>query len=132
MLLSVKNLSKRFGDFTAVENVSFGIKRGQIVGLLGPNGAGKTTTIHMVLGLVTPTGGSVEIFGMPLATHREAILERTNFTSPYVAFPYRLTVIENMRVFALIYGIKNPAKKITEMLEMLGVADLRDRPITRL
>jgi ABC-2 type transport system ATP-binding protein len=132
MLLSVKNISKRFGDFTAVEGVSFGVKKGEIVGMLGPNGAGKTTTIHMILGLITPSGGEVEIFGMPMETRREEILERVNFTSPYVAFPYRLTVLENLRVFALIYGVANPEKKIAELLEMLGVAALRDRPITRL
>jgi ABC-2 type transport system ATP-binding protein len=63
MLVEVENLSKTFGDFRAVDNVSFGIERGEIIGMLGPNGAGKTTTIHMILGLITPTSGRISIFG---------------------------------------------------------------------
>ena len=87
MLVQVENLGKRFGDFVAVDGVSFGIERGEIIGMLGPNGAGKTTTIHMILGMITPSVGEIRIFGKSMATHREEILERMNFTSPYVAFP---------------------------------------------
>ncbi len=107
MLVEINGLTKQFGDFTAVDHVSFGVEQGEIVGLLGPNGAGKTTTIHMILGMVTPTAGEISIFGMPFAENREEILQLMNFTSPYVAFPYRLTVMENLRVFAKIYGVPN-------------------------
>ncbi|MGC2762648.1 MAG: ATP-binding cassette domain-containing protein, partial [Candidatus Binatus sp.] len=89
MLVEVENLSKTFGEFRAVDNVSFAIERGEIMGMLGPNGAGKTTTIHMILGLITPTSGRIGVFGKAMATHRGEILEQMNFTSPYVAFPFR-------------------------------------------
>ena len=84
--------TKRFGDFTAVNEVSFSIRPGEILGLLGPNGAGKTTTIHMLLGLITPTSGSVHVFGMDLETHREEILQQVNFSSTYISMPLALTV----------------------------------------
>src|SRR5215468_6983809 len=100
MLVQVENLTKQFGDFTAVHGISFEIARGEIVGMLGPNGAGKTTTIQMILGLITPTRGVIRIFGQPMETHRAEILQRMNFTSPYVAFPFRMTVLENLKVFA--------------------------------
>jgi len=132
MLVQVENLTKRFGDFTAVDGVSFGIERGEIVGMLGPNGAGKTTTIHMILGLITPSAGSIRIFGRSMATHRDEILARMNFTSPYVAFPFRMTVRENLDVFARLYGIRNPKRRIEQMLERFDVAGLRDKPIARL
>jgi ABC-2 type transport system ATP-binding protein len=132
MLVQVENLTKRFGDFIAVDRVSFGIERGEIVGMLGPNGAGKTTTIHMILGLITPSAGSIRIFGRSMATHRDEILARMNFTSPYVAFPFRMTVRENLDVFARLYGVRNPKRRIEEMLERFDVARLRDKPIARL
>jgi ABC-2 type transport system ATP-binding protein len=132
MLVEVKHLTKTFGDFTAVDDVSFEIERGEIVGLLGPNGAGKTTTIHMILGLITPSAGEIRIFDKPFATHREEILQDMNFTSPYVAFPYRLTVYENLAVFARIYGIPDAQRKIAEMLELFDITKLRDKPIARL
>ncbi len=132
MLVQVENLIKRFGDFTAVDGVSFGIKRGEIMGMLGPNGAGKTTTLQMILGLITPTAGEIRIFGKSMATHREEILDRMNFTSPYVAFPYRMTVQENLTVFARMYGVREPQRRIDEMLERFDIARLRDKPIARL
>ncbi len=120
MLVEIENLTKTFGDFRAVDNVSFGIERGEIIGVLGPNGAGKTTTIHMILGLITPTSGRISIFGKSMATHRGEILERMNFTSPYVAFPFRLTVLENLKVFARIYNLPRPRERIDELLERFG------------
>ena len=80
-VLEVRNLTKRFGDFTAVNGISFALQPGEILGVLGPNGAGKTTTMHMLLGLIAPTSGSISMFGMDLETHREAILQRVNFSS---------------------------------------------------
>ena len=132
MLVQVENLTKRFDTFTAVNGVSFRIERGEIVGMLGPNGAGKTTTIQMILGLITPTSGEIRIFGKSMARHREEILQRMNFTSPYVAFPFRMTVYENLSVFARLYGIKEPQRRIGELLERFDVAKLRDKPIARL
>src|SRR5260370_5218911 len=132
MLVEVENLSKTFGDFRAVDDVSFGIERGEIIGMLGPNGAGKTTTIHMILGLITPTSGRISIFGKSMATHRGEILEQMNFTSPYVAFPFRLTVLENLMVFARIYNLKKPRARIDELMERFGITKLRDKAISGL
>ena len=132
MLVEVENLGKTFGEFRAVDNVSFGIERGEIIGLLGPNGAGKTTTIHMILGLITPTSGRISIFGKSMATHRGEILEHVNFTSPYATFPFRLTVLENLKVFSRIYNLKRPRERIDELLERFGIAKLRDKPISGL
>ena len=132
MLVEVEHLSKTFREFTAVKDVSFTIPKGEIVGLLGPNGAGKTTTIHMILGLITPSSGSIRIFGHDFAGHREQILDRMNFTSPYATFPYRLTVSENLRVFARMYHVAKPEERIAELLELMNIARLRDTPTTRL
>ena len=132
MLVEINGLTKQFGDFTAVDHVSFGVEQGEIVGLLGPNGAGKTTTIHMILGMVTPTAGEISIFGMPFAENREEILQLMNFTSPYVAFPYRLTVMENLRVFAKIYGVPNSERKLADLLALFNIERLADKPIARL
>jgi ABC-2 type transport system ATP-binding protein len=132
MLLEVKNLTKRYGDLLAVDGVSFSIERGEILGLLGPNGAGKTTTIHMLLGLITPSAGEVRVFGRRLADNREEILQQMNFTSPYVAFPFRLTVMENLTVFARLYNVAQPRRRIAELLALFGVEDLKDKPIARL
>ncbi len=132
MILGVKNLRKTFGNFTAVEDASFHVKQGEIVGLLGPNGAGKTTTIHMILGLMTPTAGEIEIFGMPLMEHRSEILQQMNFSSPYAQFPFRLTVSENLRIFARIYEIEEPERRIAELLDDFDITALKDKPIARL
>lgn len=132
MLVEVNHLTKRFGNFTAVDDVSFGIEPGEIIGMLGPNGAGKTTTIHMILGLITPSAGEVRIFGRDIRTHREEILQSINFTSPYVAFPYRLTVLENLLVFARLYNVPRRREKIDAMLEAFGITDLRNKPVARL
>jgi ABC-2 type transport system ATP-binding protein len=133
MLVEVEHLTKVFNrDFKAVDNVSFNVREGEIVGLLGPNGAGKTTTIHILLGLIAQTSGTVRIFGLPFDKHREEILQRANFSSPYVAFPFRLTVYENLMVFAQLYVIRHPAKKIAELMERFGIGALRNTPVARL
>jgi len=132
MLLDVRHLTKRFGDFVAVDDVSFSVEPGEILGLLGPNGAGKTTSIHMLLGLITPSAGEVVVFGKPLAEHREELLQQMNFTSPNVAFPYRLTVMENLRVFARLYDIAQPLRRIDEMLTLFGVEKLKHKVVAKL
>jgi ABC-2 type transport system ATP-binding protein len=132
MLLEVRHLSKRYGNLLAVDDVSFCIEPGQILGLLGPNGAGKTTTIHMLLGLITPSGGEVRVFGRRFSDYREEILQQMNFTSPYVSFPLRLTVMENLTIFARLYNVAEPRRRIGKLLKLFGVDDLRDKPIATL
>jgi ABC-2 type transport system ATP-binding protein len=132
MLATVEGLTKTYGKFTAVNDVSFVVHAGEIVGLVGPNGAGKTTIIHIMLGLISPNAGSVRLFGKSLDADREQILQRLNFTSPYMAFPVRLTVLENLTVFAGIYNIRNPAAKVNGLLERFGIGHLKKKPISRL
>jgi len=131
-IVEVKNLTKRFGEFTAVDGISFDIQPGEILGLLGPNGAGKTTTIQMLLGLVTPTAGSIRMFGLDLATHREEILQQVNFSSTYISMPYSLTVEENLRVVAKLYGMADITRRIDEMLKKVEMEDLRTKVTRRL
>jgi len=129
-VLSARHLTKRFGTFTAVDDISFEIRSGEILGLLGPNGAGKTTTIQMLLGLVTPTAGSIHVFGLDLATHREEILEQVNFSSTYISMPYSLTVEENLWVVARLYGLTQVQRRIDEMVKKLEMEEFRSK-ITR-
>jgi ABC-2 type transport system ATP-binding protein len=117
-LIEVRNLRKEFENKVAVKDISFEVRRGEILGLLGPNGAGKTTTIHMLLGLTAPTSGSIEIFGRSLDKHRVEILSRMNFASAYQSLPYNLTVWENLYIFAEIYGVSNSRKKIQDLLQL--------------
>ncbi|MEK6815742.1 MAG: ABC transporter ATP-binding protein [Nitrospirota bacterium] len=125
--IEVRDLVKRYGDAPAVQGVSFAIRRGEIVGLLGPNGAGKTTILQTLLGTLTPTSGSVRFFGLDFAGNREAILARVNFSSTYVSLPYSLTVRENLGIFARLYGVSDPARRVQEVLERLDLADLADK-----
>lgn len=125
VVVEVKGLTKRFSELIAVNQVSFEIYQGEILGLLGPNGAGKTTMIQMLLGLLIPTAGEIKILGMDLAQNREAILSQVNFSSAYVAMPYSLTVIENLTVFARLYGIRKPRAKIMALLENFEITPLQ-------
>ena len=132
MLVSVERLTKTYGNFKAVDEVSFVVHAGEIAGLVGPNGAGKTTIIHVMLGLISPSAGTVSLFGTTLEANRDQILQRLNFTSPYMAFPARLTVLENLTVFARIYNVPDPLTKIVELLERFGIGALKNTPISRL
>ena len=129
-VLQATNLQKRFGDFTAVDGISFSMKPGEILGLLGPNGAGKTTTIQMLLGLVTPTTGSIQMFGMDLATNREAILQQVNFSSTYISMPQSLTVEENLWVVARLYGLSDIARRVDAIIKKLEMNDFQHK-VTR-
>ncbi|MGH7260094.1 MAG: ABC transporter ATP-binding protein [Nitrospiraceae bacterium] len=131
-IVEVKNLTKRFGDFTAVDGIAFDIQPGEILGLLGPNGAGKTTTIQMLLGLVTPTAGSIRMFGLDLATHREEILSQVNFSSTYISMPYSLTVEENLWVVGKLYGMTGITRRIDEVLKKVEMEDSRTKITRRL
>lgn len=126
-ILSVQNITKKYGDFTAVSDVSFEVKRGEVVGLLGPNGAGKTTTIHMILSLLTPTEGKIKIFGNDITERREEILEKVNFVAPYAELPHNLTVLENLTVFSLLYGVRKYKEKINELLADFKLNDFRKK-----
>ena len=126
-IVEVRNLSKRFGDFTAVDGISFDLRPGEILGLLGPNGAGKTTTIQMLLGLVTPTAGSIRMFGLDLATHREEILQQVNFSSTYISMPWSLTVEENLWVVARLYGLAEVQRRIDDVVKKLEMEDCRHK-----
>lgn len=129
-VLEVRDLTKRFGAFTAVNGISFTIKPGEILGVLGPNGAGKTTTIQMLLGLVTPTAGSIHMFGLDLEAHREEILQQVNFSSTYISMPMSLTVEENLRVVARLYGVAEAEQKIDGMVRKLEMGEFRQK-VTR-
>ncbi|MDP3725012.1 MAG: ABC transporter ATP-binding protein [Nanoarchaeota archaeon] len=123
-VIEVHNLRKEFGKTTAVDGISFSVEEGTITGLLGPNGAGKTTTIQMLLDIITPTSGEIQILGMPLHSHREEILGQINFSSPYVSLPLNLKVRENLLTFARLYGVKNPKQKIEELAGFFEITDL--------
>lgn len=129
MIVEVDKLTKSYGSFRAVHDVSFGLEEGEIVGLLGPNGAGKSTTILMMLGLISPSSGSVRIFGRDMERHREEILGRMNFCAPYLAFPGRLTVMENLMVFARLYDVRHPRPKILDLLRLFEIESLKDKPL---
>ena len=126
-LVKVTGLRKEYGKVVAVNNLSFEAKRGEILGLLGVNGAGKTTTMHMLLGLITPTAGTIKIFDTDLQHQRVQILQRVNFASAYQSLPHNLKVWENLFVFAEIYNVKNSKKKIDELLELFELTDYRNR-----
>ena len=126
-IVEVKGLTKVFKSLKAVDNVSFCMYRGEILGLLGPNGAGKTTIIHMLLGLTTPTAGEVNIFGQHLAKYRKEIMQEANFSSNYVSMPNSLTVIECLKVFARLYRVKNKEEKIAELLHIFEIEDIQDK-----
>src|SRR3954452_342145 len=126
-VIRINELSKSFGPVAAVQGVSFTLKRGQTLGLLGGNGAGKTTTIGMLLGLIVPSGGTITILGEDMLRHRHRILPRLNFSSPYVDFPNRLKVRENLMVFAQLYGIRNVGARIRELATDLDLGGLLDQ-----
>ena len=129
-VLQVQHLVKQFGDFTAVNDISFDLRQGEILGLLGPNGAGKTTTIQMLLGVVKPTSGSIQMFGRDLETDREAILQQVNFSSTYVSMPQALTVEENLWVMARLYGLPQIQSRIDSIVKRLEMEEFRHK-VTR-
>jgi ABC-2 type transport system ATP-binding protein len=130
--ITVQQLSKHFGALVVVEDLSFTVAPGEIVGFLGPNGAGKTTTLAMLLGLLLPTRGRIRVLGLPMPEERQRILARVNFTSPYVALPGNLTVREDLTVFAHLYGVRHARERIGALLERFGLGEMRDRPAGRL
>ncbi len=128
----VRDLTKTYGAVTAVDRISFTLAKGTTVALLGGNGAGKTTTIAMLLGLVVPTAGEVRVFGEDMSRNRGLVAHRMNFQSPYVDLPARLSVKENLTVYAGLYGIANAAERIAYIAADLQITPLLDRPTGRL
>jgi ABC-2 type transport system ATP-binding protein len=126
-VISVEGLVKRYPEVTAVDDVTFAVPRGGIVGLLGGNGAGKTTTLGMLLGLVLPSAGRITILGEDMRRHRHRALARVNFTSPYVDLPARLTARENLAVFATLFGVRDRHARIAELAEDLRLRAFLDR-----
>ena len=124
--LAVTNLSKHYGDKPAVKDISFAVQRGEIVGLLGPNGAGKTTTISMLLGVLAPSGGTVQIGGLDVVKERSAALGRTNFAAVYAPLPGNLTVAQNLRVFGMLYNVPKLAQRMEEVISEFDLRGLRD------
>jgi len=130
--LSLRSLCKSYGGKRVVGPLDFDLAKGSVTALLGGNGAGKTTTIGMIMGLIKPSTGSIHALGADMATDRESVLGRMNFESPYVDLPHRLTVRQNLRVFALLYGVQDVKEKIARLAENFALRDFLDRPTGRL
>ena len=124
-VLKVERLEKSFGDVRAVDGVSFHVAPGEIVGLLGPNGAGKTTTINMILGVLEPSAGRIEIEGVDLAADRTKALSCTNFAAVYAPLPGNLTVEQNLRVFGMLYAVEDLSARIEKLLEVYDLLRYR-------
>src|SRR5579871_409765 len=124
-VLSVSGLCKRYGEILAVDGIGFEVRPREIVGLLGPNGAGKTSTISMVLGVLEPTSGTIRIEGVDLAKDRSQALERTNFAAVYAPLPGNLTVEQNLRIFGLIYGVRELSARIETLLRQFDLEPFR-------
>lgn len=131
-VIQVSALSKHFGDTRAVDGIDFAVARGVTAALLGGNGAGKTTTLSMLLGLLLPTAGRIRIFGEDVLRHRYRVLPRMNFSSPYVGLPHRLTVRQNLAVYARLYGLSHIGKRIDELSRDLQIAEFLDRQTGKL
>jgi ABC-2 type transport system ATP-binding protein len=127
--IDVNQLTKRFDSLLAVDHIGFQVAPGETVGLLGGNGAGKTTTISMMLGLLKPSSGEVRVLGADMVRHRYKVLHRINFSSPYVDLPHRLTVRENLIVYAHLYGLSRPKARIRRLIEGLSLEELEKRRI---
>ena len=128
MKLEVINLSKKFNNILAVNNINFSIEKNTTLGLLGPNGCGKTTSIGMMLGLITPSDGKILINNQKMnTTNRVNLLSMMNFASPYIELPKKLTVFQNLNVYAKLYGVKNVNLRIDEMAEDLNLKDFLDK-----
>ena len=125
-VIEVKNLKKSYGTFEALKGISFALNQGEILGFLGPNGAGKTTTIQMLLQIITPNSGTINIFGLDAFKNREQVLQRMNFTSAYVHLFGSLTVWQNLKVFAMLYGIKG-YDRIHKLLKEFEAENLKDK-----
>ena len=131
-VIRVVNVRKQFGNIVAVDNICFDVPLGSTTALLGGNGAGKTTTLSMLLGLLLPTSGDITIFGVNMLRDRYRVLSRMNFSSPYIDLPRRLTVYENLNVYAHIYGLPDVKARLRELSEELNLDEFMNRPYGQL
>ena len=125
-VLSVVGVRRVYGRTVAVDGITFEVGPDEIVGLLGPNGAGKTTTINMILGVLSPTGGTIRIEGVDIVEDRARALRRTNFAAVYAPLPGNLTVSQNLRFFGLLYEVGNLGERIDELLEAFDLVKMRN------
>jgi ABC-2 type transport system ATP-binding protein len=123
-ILEVQNLVKHYGSYKAVNNISFNVKKGEVVGFLGPNGAGKTTTIQILLGITLPTSGTISYFDQDFNQHKQAILQKINYASAFNTLQGRISVMENLLVFAGLYNVQNPKQKIMELVSYFTSEEL--------
>jgi ABC-2 type transport system ATP-binding protein len=130
--IAVDQLVKTYNATRAVDGISFALEAGSITGLLGGNGAGKTTTLAMILGLVTPTAGTIKVLGAAMPRERYRVLHKLNFESPYVDLPHRLSVRENLKVFGQLYAVQDLAGRIAALAAQLDLTELLDRPVGKL
>ncbi len=126
-ILEVKNLKKSFGDFVAIEDISFDLKEGEILGFLGPNGAGKSTTIFCLLGLISPDSGTINIFGKDLHKKRSEVLQHVNYASAEFNLPWNLTIWESLFVFSKLYSVQNSKKWIEYLLDVFEITHLKNK-----
>ena len=131
-VFSAKNIAMSFGNRVILRKIDINLNKGEMLGLLGGNGAGKTTTIAMLLGLILPTSGKARVLGEDIIHSRYKVLTRINFSSPYVDLPKRLTVRENLRIFAGLYGIHNSNKHIKSLADSFALVEFLDRPTGQL
>jgi ABC-2 type transport system ATP-binding protein len=130
--IDVRHLRKVYGEVVAVDDLTFSVPRGAVLGLLGGNGAGKTTTIAMLLGLLEPTAGEIHVLGIDIRKDRYAALPRMNFSSPYVDLPHRLTVRENLLFYGRLYGVPKLRQRVEEIATQMQVAEFLDRQAGKL
>ena len=128
MDIKVQNLTKKFNNYLAVNNINFNLEKNKTLGLLGPNGCGKTTSIGMMLGLITPTSGEIFIDEISLEPkNRIKLLSEMNFASPYIELPKKLTVKQNLEIYARLYSVKNISERISEMIEDLNLKNFLNK-----
>jgi ABC-2 type transport system ATP-binding protein len=130
--IAVRHLRKVYGEVVAVDDLSFAVPPGAVLGLLGGNGAGKTTTIAMLLGLLEPTAGDIEVLGVDMRHRRYAALPRMNFSSPYVDLPHRLTVRQNLSFYGRLYGVKDLGHRVEEIAAHMQIAPFLERQAGKL
>ena len=131
-ILKTENLTKKYSSVLAVDNLCFGLEKGTITALFGGNGAGKTTTLSMLLGLLEPTSGSIRLFDQDFIRNRYSVLDKMNFSSPYVDLPQRLTVKENLTVYAKLYGVLDLGERIQQVSQEFRLDELLDRKVRKL
>ena len=131
-VILVDHLVKRYGQTVAVDGIGFTVERGVTAALLGGNGAGKTTTLSILLGLLLPSSGTVHVFGEDVLRHRYRVLPRMNFSSPYVDLPHRLTVRQNLSIYARLYGLQRREERIARLARDLQIEPLLERPAGKL